>query len=299
MTEQRVDTYIFCLSDVRSCSSNIELNLFAMNPLFDIDSVDFSNVADISGFASLILAQANFSGIFSGKNFDFSDARELRMTARRWLQRVEERLSNFTAGEALTLSDYYDLVHRVGFDKAAESNFLNRYRMNAFEAYIRGDTSVDQYTLYHVVANEVSRRKPLFLSRPLQWMAFCIEEWYEQFHKSIKHITLSDYDVLQRITILLESNLFAFCGSQQEAFKQLLVQTYLPLTEKIADMDSITQKSLLMFVRSIYGKYLDSDTAWELETEIMTSLSTSPSLTPHARQAYRLDCELRKMIEVA
>ena len=270
-----------------------------MNVELDIDAVDFSNVADISGFASLILSQANFLGIFSGKDFDFSDALELRMTARRWLQRVEERMSNFTAGEALTLSDYYDLVHRVGFDKAAESNFLNRYRMNAFEAYIIGDRRVDQYTLYHVVAHEVSRRNPLFLGRPLQWMAFCIEEWYEQFRNGSKQITLSDYDVLQRITILLESDLFAFSGSRQEAFKQQLVRTYLPLTEKIADMDSITQKSLLMFIRSIYGKYLDSDTAWELETEIMTHLSTSPSLTPHGRQAYRLDCEFRKMIEVA
>ena len=130
-------------------------------------------------------------------------------------------------------------------------------------------------------------------------MALCIEEWYEQFRNGTKHLTLSDYDVLQRIVILLESDLFAFCGSRQEAFKQRLVQTYLPLTEKIADMDSITQKSLLMFVRSIYGKYLDNDTAWELETEIMTHLSTSPSLTPHDRHAYRFDCEFRKMIEVA
>lgn len=270
-----------------------------MSPKLDIDAVDFSNVADISGFASLILSQANFLGIFSGKDFDFSDARKSRMVAKRWLQRTGELMPTFTVGDALTLSDYYDLVHRVGFGKAAESNFLNRYRMNAFEAYIRGDRSVDQYTLYHVVANEVSRRNPLFLGRPLQRMALCIEEWYEQFRNGTKHLTLSDYDVLQRIVILLESDLFAFCGSRQEAFKQRLVQTYLPLTEKIADMDSITQKSLLMFVRSICGKYLDSDTAWELETEIMTHLSTSLSLTPYDRQAYHLDCEFRKMIEVA
>lgn len=270
-----------------------------MSPKLDIDAVDFSNVADISGFASLILSQANILGIFSGKDFDFSDARELRMTARRWLQRVEERMSNYTVGESLTLSDYYDLIHRVGFGKAADNNFLDRYRMNAFEAYIRGDRSVDQYTLYHAVAHEVSRRNPLFLGRPLQWMALCIEEWYEQFRNGTKHLTLSDCDVLQRVTILLENDLFAFCGSQQEAFKRQLVQTYLPYTEKIADMDSITQKSLLRFVRSIYGKYLDSDTAWELETEIMTNLSTSPSLTSHDRHAYHLDCEFRKMIEVA
>ena len=270
-----------------------------MSPKLDIEAVDFSNVADISSFASLILSQANFLGIFSGKDSDFSDARELRMVAKRWLQRTGEVMPVSTAGEALTLSDYYDLVHRVGFGKAADNNFLDRYRIRAFEAYIRGDRSVDQYTLYHVVANEVSRRNPLFLGRPLQWMALCIEEWYEQFRNGTKHLTLSDYDVLQRVTILLGSDLFAFCGSQQETFKHRLVQSYLPLTEKIADMDSITQKSLLMFVRSIHGKYLDSDTARELETEIMTRLSTSPSLTPHARHAYRLDCEFRKMIEMA
>ena len=270
-----------------------------MSPKLDIVAVDFSNVADISGFALLILSQANILGIFSGKDFDFSDARELRMIARRWLQMAAEFMPTFAVGDALTLSDYYDLVHRVGFGKAADNNFIDRYRMNAFEAYIRGDRSVDQYTLYHAVAHEVSCHNPLFLGRPLQWMALCIEEWHEQFRKGTKHLTLSDYDVLQRITILLESDLFAFSGSRQEAFKQRLVQTYLPLTEKIADMDSITQKSLLRFVRSIYGKYLDSDIAWELETEIMTHLSTSPSLTSHDRHAYRLDCEFRKMIEVA
>lgn len=265
----------------------------------DCQTVDYADADAISGCGHLIAALMQRTPEYSCGSEPTVASTPVVKAAKEWIRLVEDNVGFLPVTKVIEALSDFDLIYRLVYGRPAPRNFLNTNYLRVFDARIHGNYRIEESWLVRVISDGLNCRDKIYLNQPLKWRSLTLGTWIEEVQNNGRFVNADAGEALRRVSQIVSTDLFAFCGSQQEAFKQRLVRTYLPLTEKIADMDSITQKSLLMFIRSIYGKYLDSDTAWELETEIMTHLSTSPSLTPHDRQAYRLDCEFRKMMEVA
>lgn len=265
----------------------------------DCRTVDYTDADAISGCGHLIAALMQRTPEYSCGSEPTVASTPVVKAAKEWIRLVEDNVGFLPVTKVIEALSDFDLIYHLVYGRPAPRNFLNTNYLRVFDARIHGNYRIEESWLVRVISDGLNCRDKIYLDQPLKWRSLTLSAWIEEIQNNGRFVNVNADEALRRVSQIVSTDIFAFCGSQQEAFKQRLVRTYLPLTEKIADMDSITQKSLLMFIRSIYGKYLDSDTAWELETEIMTHLSTSPSLTPHDRHAYRLDCEFRKMIEVA
>lgn len=101
--------------------------------------------------------------------------------------------------------------------------------LDAFEAHIRGDKSVDQYLLFHYISREIDRRNKKFLGRHLQWEAACLDKWHRQFQYGACLDPLSDHDIRQRVLILLTSDLSPFEPRNESSFKKKLLRNHLHL----------------------------------------------------------------------
>lgn len=85
---------------------------------------------------------------------------------------------------------------------------------------------VNEYMLYKAVERRVWQREQAFLDKPLTWLVQCISEWHKQALEGFDHTELSDYDIISRVNILLDADLTAFEGSNQQTFKQRLFNHY-------------------------------------------------------------------------
>lgn len=150
------------------------------------------------------------------------EAREVLRLASSWLKAVEARIKSYSPGEALLLVDHYDLMNRLAFKVPADKEFINGIILRAFDAQIRGDKQVDEYVLYKAIERRIWQREKAFLDKPLKWLGLSIDEWHKQAQKGFSHTELSDYDIISRVNILLNSDLAAFEGSKQQTFKQQL-----------------------------------------------------------------------------
>lgn len=101
--------------------------------------------------------------------------------------------------------------------------------LDAFEAHIRGDKTIDQYLLFHYISREIDRRNKKFLGRHLQWEAACLDKWHRQFQYGACLDPLSDHDIRQRVLILLTSDLSPFEPRNESKFKQKLLRNHLHL----------------------------------------------------------------------
>lgn len=265
----------------------------------DCRAVDYTDANAISGCGHLIAALMQRTPEYSCGSEPTVASTPVVKAAKEWIRLVEDNVGFLPVTKVIEALSDFDLIYRLVYGRPAPRNFLNTNYLRVFDARIHGNYRIEESWLVRVISDGLNCRDKIYLDQPLKWRSLTLDAWIDEIQNNGRFVNVNADEALRRVSQIVYTDLFAFCGSRQEAFKRQLVQTYLPYTEKIAEMNSITQKSLLMLVRSICGKYLDSDTAWELETEIMTPLSTSPSLTPHDRHAYRLDCEFRKMIEVA
>lgn len=193
---------------------------------------------DLSGLASLIFAEASVAGMLVNPGPLTPDMRAVRESAREWIEKVETSIDAFTPGDALALTGPFDMIHRIAFGRPARAPFLDRYRLAAFEARIRGDKTVCPYTLHRIISAEIKRGNPLYLGRPLDWKSDLLRRWHtlhrfgpsltptpmrQQPHPSdesrMQTAANADDDTRQRVAILLESDLYAFEASNEPAYK--------------------------------------------------------------------------------
>lgn len=156
-----------------------------MSEILNIDEVDFTDIADIAGSAELILAHAS-------KTDRLNPA--CKTQARQWISRADAVLDSLSCGDAMTVIGYYETLHQLAFNQNASILKLDKYRLNAFESYIRGDKTVDQYALRNTISRQIDRRNPKYFGRPLQWESVCLDRWHRQFRHGASLDELSDYD---------------------------------------------------------------------------------------------------------
>lgn len=190
----------------------------------NLSSVDFDNVDIVTESASQMLASANELGLFMTQTSRQSvNARRFVEDATVWISNVRKQIDAYPIGKALALIDVYDLLYRITYQHPADRNFVNGIILKALEARIHGDRSVDEYVLYRAIRSGIGRKDKAFFDRPLQWLCLTEESWYNEAVNGYDRSRLSDYDILNRAAILLETDLFAFEGSNQTTFKRRLL----------------------------------------------------------------------------
>lgn len=199
------------------------------NPRLDIRSTDFCDAHAITDSAAAIFEAANELGLFMSHSRRSRNEKEVRQAAEMWVRHVESTIDSLSPGDALTVIARFDLVHRIAFNSPAREPYTSRYILQAFEASIRSDKSVDIYDLYRAITIELNKRNKSFFGRPLDWATDCLARWHKQFrHGECLDPTLSDYDITRRVDALLTSNLAAFEAANEPAFKRTLLTHHRP-----------------------------------------------------------------------
>ncbi len=186
--------------------------------IVNVGDVNFNKLDEVNEYARAICETASSSGMFTSAYPAANTFNEIRRSAKIWLQEIDSRLKELSPAEALKAITYYDLIHRIGYCSPAYPETINRHVLRAFEAYIHGDTSVDQYELFRAISLGLKRRDKAYFDGPLEWHSDCLDRWYRQFRHGTCLEKLSEYDTAQRVTLLIESDLWAFTPDQA-AFK--------------------------------------------------------------------------------
>lgn len=228
-----------------------------MDKLPDIQTVDFCNADEICDFANLTMQAASEAGMFLVQASSGREQREIRETAEEWVRRVEASIDTMTAGDALSVIYIFDLIHRIAYGKPAKTDYLDRYRLGAFEAFIRGDKSVDRYELFHALSDEIAKRNKAYFDRPLKWISLCLDRWHRNFlpasrqinnprpprqNEYVSAVGQSDYDTICQLTALLSSDLRAF-ETDQDAYKRRLLTTHLHLLSTNSSPNTFSSKA--------------------------------------------------------
>lgn len=183
----------------------------------------FCCVDDMIEEASRIVEYANDIRLFLPNTSRQSrEARTVMKKANDWVKTVDDLFESYTPGEALKITDAYDLMHRIAYNQPADKTVINKLILRAFDAMLYGDNDVDQYVLFRAIERRARQREQAFLVKPLTWVFHCLDEWHKQAVKGFDRTYLSDYDVLSRVNLLLDSDLCAFEVCNQQRFKQRL-----------------------------------------------------------------------------
>lgn len=193
------------------------------NTASDIRAIDFNRAEEVIECASRILDKANELKLFLPETSRQSrEAMRLIREATTLVNNVKSHIESFSAGETLSLIDTFDLVHRIASLQPADRTLVNGIILRAFDARIHGDKTVDEYMLYRAIHARIIRKDKAFFDRPLKWLCQTLGGWHKEAIGGYDKTCLSVYDIINRASILMDADLYAYEGSNQAMFKQHL-----------------------------------------------------------------------------
>ena len=193
----------------------------------DLSLVNFNKIEEVTEFAGRLIELGNSLGVLSGeKRLQSREAIAIYQAAKGWVTTVKKQMLTMSPGESLRLIDTYEIMHRIAYWTSPNAEEMNRIRLAAFDAMIHGDKDVDEYIMFRTIRKAVSQRDKAFFDKPLSWSCMALELWYKEAVKGFDNTILSDYDIQSRINILLESDLYAYAGRNQDQFKQRLTEIF-------------------------------------------------------------------------
>lgn len=193
----------------------------------DLSLVNFNKIEEVTEYAGRLIDLGNSLGVLSDeKRLQSREAIAIYQAAKGWVNIVKKQMLAMSPAESLQLIDTYEIMHRIAYWTSPNAEEMNGIKLTAFDAMIHGDKDVDEYIMFRTIRKAVSQRDKTFFDKPLSWSCMALERWYKEAVKGYDNTMLSDYDIQSRINILLESDLYAYAGRNQDQFKHRLAEQY-------------------------------------------------------------------------
>ena len=215
-----------------------------------IERIDFSSSEEAIRYAMLLcIASREAAALIPSGNL--SSITRIRRSSRQWIEKAEQSLPGYTPGEALETIVAYDFIHRLAYNAAPIPDLIDRHVLRAFEAMLQGDATINKFTLFRRITFGIRRKSPLYTGRPLKWQSHQLARWHKEIKNSMKNQrdinnpnNQSNKEDIEKISILLESDLFPFEGTNEVAFKQTLFSTHRHLLDQAKEiLDQAKEKS--------------------------------------------------------
>lgn len=255
-----------------------------IHPLLDISLVDFSDTREIGGFASLLCRSASDAGMFLSGFTPTADTVEIRRQADRTIRRLDTVLPQMSEAGALSAVSVYDIIHRIAYTTPADRNTIDPYILSAFRSMLRGDKTIDPYDLFREITLASHLNPNAYTGKPLDWLTLRISEWHRQATLGFDPLKQTAYDIVNRATLLLETDLTAIEGKNQNNFKRRLFAATRHHLDSHDNAGSATLQALTRFLTA-GRQYLPSDEAATLDNRLRTALLTHPSTNRFLRAA--------------
>lgn len=192
----------------------------------DLESVDFGNPFETSNWVGVLLGIATELGMTMPGFKPTKESNALRRIANNAVRKFDEILPRLSAAKAFMTIAAYDFAHRLAYHSPADQNIVDRYTLKAFTALINGDEEVNQYAVFRQIQRSIMHHDSALTGQPRMWLGLVLERWYREALTGFDRSRLSDYDIINRVSILLTSDLSAFEGSAQDQFKRRLLSRY-------------------------------------------------------------------------
>lgn len=192
--------------------------------MLDISLVDFTDPYDIGGFVSLLCQTGANLGMTMPDFKPTKESNELRQLANKVARKLDEAMPGMPVADAFMTVQSYDMAYRTAYQAPPEQTRLNKYVLKAFDAMIHGDNSIDEYAMYQAISQALRRRDREYFAEPLIWLTTTEERWYKEAKLGFDTAGLSEYDIINRVAVLLRADLMAYEGSSQRSFKQDLFE---------------------------------------------------------------------------
>lgn len=255
------------------------------------------DAGSIMGYTHYLMMNAQFAGNlrFDGHKATEEEV-EVAERCRVLCDRITRRLALCKENDIPDMLECYDIAYRIGNRCVPDSGFINRQKRRVLKAWKSGFASVDESSVFGMVAPEVSRTPERAEREYVEAYLSIKERWLRTLaaHNCFPGVTA--YENYRRLALMMRERLDSRFDGQDADVKRRWYER-----NKVDDFSTLGSRILRCyrrFISSLSPAVMDFDQKMELDNCIIAELSTRQDLNPYDREAFRLALEFnREMAE--
>ncbi len=119
-----------------------------------------------------------------------------------------------------TLIELHDILHRMGYYRAPSPELHSAARQRFVEAWLHGDKRISATRVAALVAKQIRRNQDDVSPKMLDWYCRTMGDWCSQLCYADSFSDLPPAENYNRLTILLNENLWAYIPGDQTSAKR-------------------------------------------------------------------------------
>lgn len=211
---------------------------------------------------------------------------EVRGEIRRTCDKIAKILPNCTANDISSLTDYYSLLHTIGFCRLPEASLLEKQRDRLLRSWKSGDKAIEESDVYGVLSD--SAHNPLSPMSTASSQAFnkLREDWVKTLKRNNSFPNIDTFERYNRLALIMRDNVDSYFGGDCTVAKEAWFEK-----NKITQYSTVSTKILTayrQFVCSLFPAVLSSREMKKLDIEVLNELVKRKDLNNYDLKAYQL-----------
>lgn len=209
---------------------------------------------------------------------------ELKGEIRRTCDKVAKVLANCQANDIASLTDFYSLLHTIGYCKRPEAFLLEKQRDRLLRSWKSGDKTIEESDVYGMLSDHNSMST--ISSASSQAFNSMRETWVNTLKKYNSFPDTDTYERYKRLALIMRDNVDSYFAGDCTFAKETWFEK-----NKITQYSTVSTKILTayrQFVCSLFPAVLSSREMKKLDVAVLDELVKRKDLNNYDLKAYQL-----------
>lgn len=211
---------------------------------------------------------------------------ELKGEIRRTCDKVAKNLVNCQANDIAGLTDFYLLLHTIGYCKRPEAFLLEKQRDRLLRSWESGDKTIEESDVYGMLSDSMHTPMSKMPSALSQAFNNLRETWVNTLKRYNSFPDIDTYERYKRLALIMRDNVDSYFGGDCTVAKETWFEK-----NKITQYSTVSTKILTayrQFVCSLFPAVLSSREMKKLDVAVLNELVKRKDLNDYDLKAYQL-----------
>lgn len=211
---------------------------------------------------------------------------EVRDEIRRTCDKIAKVLANCQANDIASLTDFYSLLHTIGYCRLPETSLLEKQRDRLLHFWKSGDKTIEESDVYGMLSDSMHNSMSKMSSAASQAFNSLREIWVNTLKRYNSFPDTDTYERYKRLTLIMRDNVDSYFGGDSTVAKEVWFEK-----NKITQYSTVSTKILTayrQFVCSLFPSVLSSSEMKKLDVAVLNELVKRKDLNDYDLKAYQL-----------
>lgn len=270
------------------------MHMQAIHQIYNSPNFKIGDVKSTISYSRYLIIKAQLAGnfIFDGHT-PSKEETDIALKCHQHCDIIGYELSTCKEEKIPDLLECYDMLYRLGYKKAPNTELIDRAKTRFFNSWKAGNNNITESSLFGILAAMVKSKKAD--SDQTKAYLSILDRWITTLKKHNHFPDVTSYENYQRLALFMHENIDRYTDCDSDDMKHRIYAYN--RVDDLSPIGTAILRAYRHFINSLSLTILDFDDKLKLDNRILRELLTRRDQNHYDREASRLALTYNRVLD--